>query len=458
MLELKSLISIETIYNLAERSREGKKSALKQHKTSFVSESDFRNKLKQNILVVANCLFMTKFMHSGVTTSPSLTKKKLLEEVTPLLATGKQLYTDAVALLQISEQRHHTPLNHKMNWKTRLLLITGLLSGATQAQADNPSTGIGRSTSNTDNVFPLYPLSGVVSFRESHIFSKPEQGSLQRTTASQKRSKRLSEVLTLSVAEASFEKGIAKLNQQMNSHHRKKRDNSKMVYIYTDKQDPICHNISFKLKCKNLHQTAFNNGKIHTKLILKRGNIDCYCPPPDAGTFNIVAPPVPYLFYVYTPRQPEICKTEHIINRCSHSHQNSAKKGIIFNLLTLQKEGKRCLCPPARQNLLPVISPLGILLMKKNITHSLPIASPMVQEQTKKTTSNEYNITIIPDAFPDVKIEKIFDFSCVKERNSEKNATQIMRLISEILTDPVDKMIKEWQVVYNYEIKKTAAR
>lgn len=200
----------------------------------------------------------------------------------------------------------------------------------------------------------------------------------------------------------------------------------------------------------------------------------------------------PYL-YIYTANQPQKCKTQNQEQKCQKVHRNYHKKhsGRRLTSLILNVGKTPCYCPPPEGDnvrlKLPqlqenkVLPPPGKIAVNKKQLHTS--ARPTVSNTEKSTfmsliarptrpyqktvfiprSENRYIITADLDNKPalvdtassvtplgeDVKIEVLYDFSCIDERNNMSLA-DLIRHVGQTLRSPVQSLARESQVIHHH--------
>lgn len=226
-----------------------------------------------------------------------------------------------------------------------------------------------------------------------------------------------------------------------------------------------------------------------------KGRLITYKEVPCANEVNNnikVNPEQPPYHYVYTSNQPQKCKTQKQKQRCQKTHENHHKKNPDkrFTSLVLNVGKTQCLCPPPVGDDVRLTPPK---LQKKKVppsTRRIPVSKPQVLTPASSTVSGtekgalterpaiphqqplsiprpEKRYIISPDlgkgpvpvgtassVVPmgggnDVRIEKMYDFSCIDERNN-MSWTDIIRQVGKTLGSPVKSLAAESQVVHHH--------
>lgn len=203
--------------------------------------------------------------------------------------------------------------------------------------------------------------------------------------------------------------------------------------------------------------------------------------------------------YIYTTKQPSKCKTQNQEQKCQNAHQNFHKRNPKkkLNNLVLNVGKTPCLCPPPVGDNARIIPPQT---QKKKVPPPIikvPTNKPQVNTPDKPTVSNtekarhtsstqkptsphqqsvliqlpETRYLISPDVgrvpapvdtassvapadeSGDVKIENMYDFSCIDRRNNLSWA-DIIRQVGQTLRSPVQSLARESQVVHHHNTQK----
>jgi len=166
--------------------------------------------------------------------------------------------------------------------------------------------------------------------------------------------------------------------------------------------------------------------------------------------------------YIYTRHQPRECKTQKLEQKCQKAHQNYHKKhnGKKLERLELNVGKTPCLCPPPVGEHVRLVSPhikrVGAVSSQGNKPAgkvpviALPLSTAISGTgKNRLTPSTEMPASEVAswNTEDDVKIEKMYDFSCVDARESMSWA-DILRQVGETLKSPVESLARESQIVH----------
>ncbi|ADP13145.1 conserved uncharacterized protein [Erwinia sp. Ejp617] len=171
--------------------------------------------------------------------------------------------------------------------------------------------------------------------------------------------------------------------------------------------------------------------------------------------------PQPPRKYYYTKNQPGICKSTQFEQRCHKFHSEQKKQRKVFKNVVLNVGKTRCLCPPPVGEKVELIRPLtvGEVIRKgktkrpENRITSSPHTNVAITSQTEISThlvledDNTTISTLDDDVKDDVKIEKLFDFSCIEEREYI-SWIDIVRQVGKTLASPVKTLGDESLIIY----------
>lgn len=210
---------------------------------------------------------------------------------------------------------------------------------------------------------------------------------------------------------------------------------------------------------------------------------------------NNKRPGQPAYPYVYTTDQPRKCKTQNQEQKCQKTHQSLHKKhpNKKMRVLVLNVGKTQCLCPPPQGDNVRLITPQ---LQKKKVlpfTVKIPASKAQMYTSASSTVSStekgaftsltekpasphqtslfiplpEKRFIISPylgkgpatldnassvapmGGGDNVKIEKMYDFSCIDERNNMSWA-DIIRQVGKTLRSPVQLLAAESQVIQHH--------
>lgn len=169
--------------------------------------------------------------------------------------------------------------------------------------------------------------------------------------------------------------------------------------------------------------------------------------------------------YYYTENQPDICKSAQFKDRCHKFHSVQRKKNKVFKNVVLNLGKVRCLCPPPSGEKVELVRPLtlreiishvkGKTKRPENLTTSPASSHVTAAGQTELSfhpviETNNATMSTVED---DVKIEKLFDFSCIDEREHISWA-DLVRQIGKTLASPVRTLGDESLIIYYHNTLK----
>lgn len=149
----------------------------------------------------------------------------------------------------------------------------------------------------------------------------------------------------------------------------------------------------------------------------------------------------------HLPQKPGILmiKNNNQICRCSVAGV-AVKSNVLFNEIEKM--------PPEQQ------LPAGIKIkdtpseyFRDKATHNLSTEPPAVRREKKSYIHNAQNKdeAVTESPIDDVKIVKLFDFSCIEARNNMSTIDKI-RTVANTLTKPVTNLAKEIQIIYSHNV------
>lgn len=169
--------------------------------------------------------------------------------------------------------------------------------------------------------------------------------------------------------------------------------------------------------------------------------------------------PQPPRKYYYTKNQPDICLSTQFEEKCHKFHHAQKKKNKIFKNVVLNVGKTRCLCPPPAGEKIELIRPLTLSEIISNVkvktkapdgvNASLSSFNTTAAVQTERSTYPvpEIDSTTTSTLYDEVKIERLFDFSCVDERENISWA-DIVRQVGKTLASPVRTLGDESLIIY----------
>ncbi|TCV95246.1 hypothetical protein [Biostraticola tofi] len=196
------------------------------------------------------------------------------------------------------------------------------------------------------------------------------------------------------------------------------------LYSYTDRQPAECKTKRFKQRCQTAHHDLRTKQRRRAKqLVLKIGNTSCLCPPPAGARITIVPPG-----YLHQPR---------------HNKTVTAIPPIIAQPITNPTMAAAMTSP---------IVPVTALLTAsqtaqegRQLTKRLNLA-PRTDEVSAGAADGKED----PDSADQVKIEKLFDFSCIDERKKLSPA-DIIRQVGRTLSNPLKQVGIESQIIHHHK-------
>ncbi|MCT2387379.1 type III secretion system protein [Erwinia pyrifoliae] len=216
---------------------------------------------------------------------------------------------------------------------------------------------------------------------------------------------------------------------------RKKNKPSPFRYIYTDKQPAKCKTVNFKNKCHKAHADSRKNNKnkIVSPMVLKMGKTHCLCPPPDGVTVKIVPPHIDKInhqSHIFTSSKPPSTLTK-------TTTSGSVIITDVVDKLNPYKTGQGTFFVRPSSETDSHYGGMSEHFVAPKINH-LPSAGE--SDATYRQSDRE-----------DVKIEKMYDFSCIDNRN-EFSWAAIIRQLGRTLSYPVDTLAEESQIIYHYNL------
>ncbi|MBN3264157.1 hypothetical protein H5A43_13580 [Pectobacterium brasiliense] len=197
-------------------------------------------------------------------------------------------------------------------------------------------------------------------------------------------------------------------------------------YIYTANQPQKCKTQNQEQKCQKTHR---NYHKKHpdtklNNLILNVGKTPCYCPPPEGDNVRLNLPQLQKNKAQPTPRKIPANKTQ-LHTSATPTVSNTDKSTFISSIekAARQHQEPAFISPPQKRlNILPDLD-------------------------KKPALADTASSVILPDE--DVKIEELYDFSCIDERNNMSLAG-IIRQVGQTLRSPVQSLARESQVIHHH--------
>ncbi|WP_240155763.1 type III secretion system protein [Erwinia amylovora] len=205
-------------------------------------------------------------------------------------------------------------------------------------------------------------------------------------------------------------------------------------YIYTDKQPAKCKTADVKNRCQKAHADSRKNNKnkIVSPMVLKINKTLCLCPPPEGMNVKIVPPHFPNMndqrhnLSSKAPGNPTAATTLHSVIITE----------VIDEVITNKTDREAY--------------PIG--LSSETDTHrgrmNEHFVAPRINQQPTAIDSD--GISRLSDN-SDVKIEKMYDFSCIVNRNNLSWA-DLIRHFGRTLSFPVKTMAEESQILYHYNL------
>ncbi|CCG87861.1 hypothetical protein [Erwinia piriflorinigrans] len=163
--------------------------------------------------------------------------------------------------------------------------------------------------------------------------------------------------------------------------------------------------------------------------------------------------------YYYTNNQPDICSSTQFEAQCQNFHHAQKNKNKVFNRVVLNVGKIRCLCPPPVGEKVEIISPHkssekinkvkggGKTSDRPNVSFAYTNATMAVQTEMSIYPVSEVNNTTISTLFEEVKIERLFDFSCIDERENI-SWSDIIRQVGKTLASPIRTLGDESLIIH----------
>lgn len=236
-------------------------------------------------------------------------------------------------------------------------------------------------------------------------------------------------------------------------------------YQYVDEQPLQCRREQFLARCQQQHRGLAAEGV--DVLPMLSNSIPCLCPPPDGKTVEIV--PLNFdrevvVNFEWQENQADECKTAEIKKRCDQAF--SVTTEFLTKLQVGAEGGKSCLCSPPAPPLFSVVyhlispdddaaanqtaksaMPDSVIPVGNNFDANLRPPDDMREMGRGKAIS-----TTVEDPLDEVKIEKLYDFSCLEERN-DMDLPDILRVIGKALQAPVESMTAETKIAWSHNIE-----
>ncbi|TCV95244.1 hypothetical protein [Biostraticola tofi] len=220
---------------------------------------------------------------------------------------------------------------------------------------------------------------------------------------------------------------------QPEEYHQKVSRQSLRVpwrYSYTGVQPEKCLTDRIKERCKIAHADVKKSHKdtIATQMVLKIDSFTCLCPPPEGARVTIVPP---------HPLQPSLDKT----------HTKPSTRHLFASVITAAPGTHDATAQP----LMPITGMAAGKTPAENIWPGVRkklIFSPRFDVGYQPRLSIARNISPTDD----VKIEKMYDFSCIDER-SDMSSIDIVRQIGRTLSNPLKQLGTESQIIHHHNIQ-----
>ncbi|TCV95245.1 hypothetical protein EDC52_106176 [Biostraticola tofi] len=201
-------------------------------------------------------------------------------------------------------------------------------------------------------------------------------------------------------------------------------------YYYTQRQPAHCLTQSVTNRCQIAHN-AFRKKNTHqtsTKMILKIGKSSCLCPPPDGARVMIIPPP-----YI------------------RHSQQQINPTGTPLNSRSITLATPTALPPGSDSSVQPVKSLTG-QLPEKAIAHGGWLINKRFHLAPKAdgVLAGPLKNNPMHSVAEEVKIEQLYDFSCLDQRNNMTLA-DIIRQVGRTLSNPVKQVGIESQIIHHHQ-------
>lgn len=198
------------------------------------------------------------------------------------------------------------------------------------------------------------------------------------------------------------------------------------TYVYTANQPQKCKTQNQEQKCQ---ETYRNYHKKHpdrklTRLILNVGKTPCYCPPPEGDDVTLNLPQLQENKVLPPPRKIPVNKMQlHTSARPSVS--NTEKSAFMSSIAGPTRPYQKPVFIPPPENRYIITADLG---NKPALVDTASSVAPPGE---------------------DVKIEVLYDFSCIDERNNMSLAN-IIRHVGQTLRSPLQSLTRESQVIHHH--------
>lgn len=198
-------------------------------------------------------------------------------------------------------------------------------------------------------------------------------------------------------------------------------------YVYTTEQSQRCKTQTQEKKCQKTHQSFHKKhpDRKLNNLILNVGKTPCFCPPPLGDNVNLIEPQ-----FRKKIAPPSVRKMPTIKPPLNTSGVTSSSGTEKYALTSLTEK---------------TVSPLQQLFIPSPEKRYI-ISPELGKERFQINTGSSEELNVNGE---DVKIEKMYDFSCIDERNNLSWA-DIIRQVGKTLGSPVQSLAEESQIIHHH--------